>query len=357
MKTGLSLQEMAAELQRRNDAKRDFIADTRSLSVVKALQGPQVSVELELPGTGKTLNMAEGDVFREQVCGHYKIPRDYAGRIRETHPALYATTLNTFFKEEPARRMVRALDGSARAFLSDRFRPLDNFELANAVLPELMKHQSIQIVSTAFTERRFYLKAVFPKIETEVKRGDPVQIGLVISNSEVGAGSLAVLPLIYRLICLNGMIAEDYGQRKYHVGKRAADDEQAYELYTDKTKRLDDAAFFAKVRDTVRGVLTREVLGKLTAKLRDATEQKIEGKLLQVVELTAQRFGYTEKTQSGILEHLVKGGDFTRYGLMNAITRQSQDETDYETATRMEADGARIIELPKTDWAQLAEAA
>jgi hypothetical protein len=355
MKTGLSLEQMATELQRRNDAKRDFVADTRSL---RAVPGPQTTLNLALPGAGsKVINMTEGEVFQEQVCGHYKIPRDYAGRIRVAHPALYAETLNTHFQKEPARRMVRVLDGTARAFLSDRYRPLDDFDLGNAVLPELMNFPDINIVSSAFTERRFYLKAVFPRIEAEVKKGDPVQIGLVISNSEVGAGSLAVLPLVYRLICLNGMIAEDYGQRKYHVGKRASSEESAYELYTDRTRQLDDAAFFSKVRDTVKGVLTHETLNKLTAKLRDATEQPIENTLQNVVELTAKKFGYSERTQDNILRHLAAGGDLTRYGLMNAVTRASQDEQDYETATRMETDGARVIELPKTEWTALAAAA
>jgi len=351
MKTGLTLAEMATELQRRHEAKRDFVADTRHLTVTTAGQ-----VALSLPN--EHLVLTEGPVFQEQVCGHFKIPRDYASRIRQDHPELYRDTLNTFFGKEPTRRMVRALDGTARAFLSDRYRPLDNFELANAVLPVLMDHKDIRIESTEFTDRRFYLKAVFPRIQTEVKRGDVVQIGVMVSNSEVGSGALQVMPLLFRLVCLNGMIAEDYGQRRYHVGKRAAEEQAAFELYTDKTKALDDAAFFSKVQDTVKGVLTQDVLTKLASRLKEATEQPLEAKSLQsAVEVTAQRFGYTEATKDGILRHLIEGGDLSRYGLMNAITRQAQDEESYERATQLEMDGSRIIELPQTDWRAIAEAA
>lgn len=367
MKSGLSLAEMATELQRRNDSKRDFIADTSQLRVIP---GGEPTIQLDLPrgsrertareaGNGETaIVLSEGDVFRDQLLGHYKIPREYADRVRAAHPDLYAQTLNTYLSREPARRMVRTLDGRARAFLSDRYRPLDNFDLANAVLPELMEHRDIRIESTAFTERRFYLKAVLPRIETEVKKGDVVQIGLMVSNSEVGSGALQVAPLLFRLICLNGMIANDYGQRRYHVGKRASEEESAFEMYSDRTRQLDDAAFFAKVKDTVRGVLTRDVLEKLTGKLRDATTQKLTTTdLPKVIEVTAGKFGYTEATAQGILRHLIEGGDLSRYGLMNAITRQSQDEPDYETATRLEMDGARVIELPKAEWTALAEAA
>lgn len=354
MKTGLTLQQMAAELQRRHENKRDFIADTRQLTV---LPDKNTSLQLALPNA-PALALNEGNIFREQALGYYKIPREYADRVRAAHPDLYAQTLNTYFSREPARRMVRCLDGQARAFLSDRYRPLDNFELAQAVLPVLMDHQDIRIESTEFTDRRFYLKAVFPRIEMEVKRGDVVQIGIMVSNSEVGSGALQVAPLIFRLVCLNGMISPDYGQRRYHVGKRASEEELSYELYSDRTRQLDDAAFFHKVKDTVRGVLTQDVLEKLTAKMKDATEQKIESKdLPKVIEVTAKTLGYTESTAQGILAHLIQGGDLTRYGLMNAITRQSQDEGDYEVATRLEMDGSRLIELPKSDWRAIAEAA
>lgn len=352
MKAGLDLTSMAVELERRQNAKRDFISDTRQLTFTD-----DARLELDLP-TASRLPLAPGETFRRQVASHYKVPQEYAERVRTAYPKLYANTFNTHMQGDPARRMVRTLDGNARAFLSDRYRPLDDFDLAQAVLPEVLRQPEMRIESSQFTEARFYMKAVFPRIQTEVKKGDVVQIGLVVSNSEVGAGAMQVMPLVYRLVCLNGMISEDYGQRRYHVGKRASTEESAYELYSDDTKRLDDATFYAKVRDTVRGILTHDVLESLTQKMRDATVQKIEGVHIQnTVEVTAQHFGYNENTSGGILRHLIEGGDLTRYGLMNAITRQSQDEDDYEMATRMEKDGARIIELPRDDWRTIAEAA
>lgn len=352
MKSGLDLNQMAVELERRNNAKRDFVADTRSLVLDNTAH-----LKLNLP-TSKSIDLLPGETFRRQAATHYKVPQDYAERIRETYPALYAQTFNTHMQGSPTRRMVRTLDGNARAFLSDRYRPLDDYDLANAILPEIFRQPEMRLESSQFTESRFYLKAVFPKIQAEVKKGDVVQIGLVVSNSEVGAGAMQVMPMVYRLVCLNGMISPDYGQRRYHVGKRASEEESAYELYSDDTKRLDDATFYAKVRDTVKGILTHGVLEALTDKLREASQQKIEGVHIQnVIEVTAKRFAYGENTKAGLLRHLIEGGDLTRYGLMNAITRQSQDEPLYEIATRMEMDGSRIIELPREDWKQIAESA
>lgn len=353
MKSGLTITQMAQELERQAATKRDFIANTSQLAVAEN----GTALQMALPDR-EPLVLDLGEHFRRQAASHYKVPQEYAERIRTSHPQLYARTLNTFFDKEPARRMVRSLDGKARAFLSDRYRPLDNFQLAEAVLPVAMAQPQVRMESSQFTESRFYMKLVFPKIETEVKKGDVVQLGLNISNSEVGNGSLAVQVMVFRLVCLNGLIVPDMGQRRYHVGKRADETESAFEMYTDATKQLDDAAFFSKVRDTIKGVLNLPVLEKVVQKMRDATEQRIEGTQIQnVVEVTAKHFGYSQNTSGGILRHLIEGGDLTRYGLMNAITRQSQDEADYETATQLEMDGARIIELPQSDWKVIAESA
>jgi len=140
--------------------------------------------------------------------------------------------------------MVRTLDTEVRAFLSNRYRRLDNFDLAEAVLPILAEMgEGIRIVSAELTESRMYIKVINERLELEVKKGDVVQAGIALSNSEVGLGALSVEPLIYRLICTNGMIAKDYSKKRYHVG-RNADEGEAYELFTDETLKADDRAFF-----------------------------------------------------------------------------------------------------------------
>jgi hypothetical protein len=350
MKTGLSLDQMATELARRNSAKRDYVLDTRAITF---RGGNEILL-------GDKISTVPNKVFVEQAAQQAQVPIEYARRIRETQPGLFAETFNTLLWAQPKRRMVRTLDNTARALLSDRYRPLDNYDLAQAVLPALMDIPGIRFDSAQFTDDRFYLKAVLPRIETEVKVGDAVQIGLLVENSEVGRGSLKVLPLIYRLVCKNGMVCPDYGQRSYHVGRRRGSDDEGLdvaELYSDKTRELDDRAFFAKVTDTVKGVMTRDVLDRIVAKMREATEQPIDGNPLEVVEVTARKFGYSKETADGILQHLIRGGDLSRYGLMNAITRQAQDEDSFDDSVRLEADGARLIELPKTEWRALAKAA
>ena len=348
MKQGLSLVQMAQELERQRVTKRDFIADTRKISFSDDMQNVSL-----LQNAGATV-FGVNDYANKQFAELMKVPVQFYQRMQKDHPDLLSNTLNELLKREPSRRMVRTLDSTVRAVVSDKFRAMDNFDLANAVLPVLGEIPDMRVESTQFSDTRFYIKAVFPKTEGEIKRGDVVQAGIVISNSEVGAGSLSVQPLVFRLVCLNGMIASDFGQKRYHVGRRAAgDSEAAFELFSDRTKELDDAALWSKVQDTVRGVAKPEVFESIINKLRETTQQPIEGAVEEVVKATASRFGYSEATQQGVLAHLIQGGDLSRWGLANAITRQSQDEVSYDQATQMEADGGTLVELPSKDWQSL----
>ena len=77
---------------------------------------------------------------------------------------------------------------------------------------------------------------------------------------------------------------------------------------------------------------------------------------VKTVEVLADDFHYSADESSGILNHLIRGGDLTAYGLSNAITRTSQDLDDYDRATDLERDGSRILSLSSSSWNKLATA-
>lgn len=270
MKTGKTLVELATELERQSSAKKDFIASTESLEMTN-------TGELALESDTTSEQFPVTDHAHSQIAARLDIPAKYYNRMKVEAPELLAANVNEWFQSKPERRMVRTLDGEMRAFLSERYRRLDNFDLAEAVLPILAEMgEGIRIVSTELTDSRMYIKAINERLELKVKRGDVVQAGIAISNSEVGLGALKVEPLIYRLICLNGMVAQDYSKKRYHVG-RSADEGEAYELFRDETLKADDHAFFLKVQDTVRAAVDVIKFSMIVEKMREATEQRIEG--------------------------------------------------------------------------------
>jgi hypothetical protein len=126
--------------------------------------------------------------------------------------------------------------------------------------------------------------------------------------------------------------------------------ENAREYFRDETRAADDRAFFLKVTDAVGALFDP---ARFTARLdqyRAAGERRIEADPVRVVEATARRLTLTEGEKSAVLQHLIRGGDLSAWGLANAVTRTAEGVPDYDRATELEAAGGRVIELPVADW-------
>lgn len=359
MKTGRTLQELAIELDRQQHAKRDLLIDTPALSL--ALDGDAGRIALDINkgqgsnGLVEIERMGVNEIAHRQIGQHLGIPARYYDKMRSDFPELLATNVNGWFEKTPATRMIRTLDGTARAFLSDKYRRIDNFEVAQTVLPIIRDMGGATVESCELTDARMYLKVVNPRITAEVKKGDIVQAGLLITNSETGQGSVSVSPLIFRLACLNGMIAADNSLRKYHVGRtnEAGDN---FDIYRDETIEADDRAFMMKIEDTVRAAVNQAKFEQIVGRMREATEAHMEVRAVpQVVELAAKEFSLTQDEGNGILGHLIQGGDLSLYGLANAVTRHAQDIDSYDRSTELEATGWRMMTMSPALWRRLNE--
>ena len=76
--------------------------------------------------------------------------------------------MNTWLQSDEDWRMLRTLDGQVRAVLSDRYRRLDNFDLAESVLPILQQLPEVRFESVELTETKMYLKCITPRLKYEI---------------------------------------------------------------------------------------------------------------------------------------------------------------------------------------------
>lgn len=334
--------------------RRDFVAPGSELSMkavplMSSGEGAQKDHVLKVNGHGE---FPIRPIAHEQIASRTGIPNKYYEAMRVAAPDLLVTNVNHWFHAADNKRMVRTLDGKARAFLSDRYRPLDNLDLARVTLPLLSK-MGVRVESSELTEKRLYIKAVTEKITAEVRKGDVVQAGIVVSNSEIGMGSVKVEPMVFRLVCTNGLIINDAAMKKYHVGRAGAEGDLASEFFRDETRKADDKAFWMKVRDVVEGSFQADVFNRWVDRMRDATERIIDVNPVGVVEVVRRDHALDEAAGSDILQHLIRGGDLTQYGLLNAVTRASQDVPDYDRATELERLGGEILSLEDGEWNRL----
>lgn len=352
MKEGLTLQEMAAEITRQNDQKADYLVDTRTLQMEPC--GNQVYLNME----GNEMEPLEiNQIAHRQLGSHLKIPVDYYDRMLSNDPELLAHNVNTWFRKEPSTRMIRTLGGTARAFLSNRYRRIDNMEIAKVVLPLIGKMTDAHFESCQITDSRMYIKVVNRRLTAEVVKGDIVQAGIIISNSEVGQGSVSIQPLVYRLVCSNGMIVNDARARKYHTG-RVNTLEENFQLYSEETLAAEDHAFVKKIEDTVKAAVEEARFSQVVDLMRKATQVPINTTdVPAVVKMASKDFKITEEESAGVLQHLIEGKDLTLYGLSNAVTRHSQDIGSYDRATELESIGYKILSMPAPQWKRINQAA
>lgn len=343
MKQGKTLNELAKELERQRLARKDFIADTAGLEVVTDSNGV---TKVMMGFTDISGEFVISDIAHQQIATRLQIPFRYYQKMRLEYPELLDKNINSWFARTNEKRMLRTLDNRLRAFLSDRYRRLDNLELAEAVLPILNEIKGLEIISSEITETHMYIKVINKKLKAEVGENDIVQAGMVISNSEVGLGSLKVEPLVYRLVCKNGLIVKDYTQKKYHVGKQVDSEESAYEIYRDETLAADDKAFFMKVQDTVRCAVDETKFLLSVNKLIAVKSEHTGDNPIKTVELLADKYILNQNERGSILRHFIMGGDDSRFGLVNAVTRASQDIEDYNRATELERLGGELLSLP-----------
>jgi len=353
MKTGRTLEGLAHELSRQLQAKKDMIVPSPLMRLATDAGG-QCGLTVETPHGAAQFGITE--LAKHQLAEKLGIPYAYFERMRRAQPNLLDRNVNTWLHADTDRRMVRTLDGQVRALLSDRYRRLDNYDLAEHVLPILQRLPGGLLASVAMTDSRMYLKWITSEVRYEIQPGDILEAGVVITNSEVGLGSLSVQPLVHRLICSNGLIAADRSMRKTHVGRLNETQGDTVTVFRDDTLEAEDKAFFLKVRDVVESAVSEVTFRQVADRLRKTLGIVLSGDPAKSVDVVGTRFLLNEEERNGVLRHLITGGDLSGYGLVNAVTHYSQEVKDYDRATEFEMFGGKLLDLHAREWKEIAEA-
>jgi hypothetical protein len=367
MQTGKTITELAQAIEHQQKTAKDYLVPVERMSM---LGDGALTFK-----NGVDHKYSLNDWSAGQLASFTDIPKGYFDRLRAESTDLLASNVNHGLHRQlkdakmPPVRMLRTVDGKLRAFLSDRYRTLDSYDLLDAVLPTFMNHR-LKLVNAEITERRMYLRVTSPKLVGEVQKGDVVEFGMMISNSDVGAGSLKIEPFINRLVCLNGLVMTDPNDDKKismnqrHLGGRQGSESAIIERYlTDETKELNQKAFWNSVKDVVSGMVSQDLFDGQLEKLRRAADLPLKRyDLPEVVEITAKTVGLslTDMLKSDVVEALGAGGQgagLTQWGLINAFTAAAGGKnTDFDGSIELERAAGRILELNPTQWRSISNA-
>ena len=339
MKKGMDLSEFLARVREIDGGKADHIVKGGDMRLAEG------GTRLEVSGEGGRTAYDLAGLGQRQLGTRLGVPARFYDRMREEMPSVLVDTVNALLhgsgvsgEAEGAReesfllRTVRPQDGRprVRAVLTDSYNPLDDVEVLDAILEPLMGLEGLYVEACNVTPNGMEVKFVSRLVGGEVVPGDYVRAGIMVSNSEVGLGSLKVVPLIYRCVCSNGMCVEEAvgGATRRHI----------------RTRR-ENPLLLEELREKAFATLSQEVLGHQIERLREAAGVPItgeDGHLPRIREV----LGLTVQEADAVWEEFLSEGDLNAYGLGNAITKVSQGVEGFERATELEGIGWKATGMP-----------
>lgn len=338
-------------LQHEQESRVDVVLNTaRHTSLVLADEN-EVRLEVEAPELPEAngLSLPVTRWAHQQIAGRAQVPWKYYDRMLQQQPKLLMENVHTWWRNEPDDRLVRALlpngsPGRVRAWLSDRFRIIDNRDFVVTVLEECDRLGGIQVHSSHVDDERLYLQLVSDNLEGEMRRGQPIRLGLTVRNSEVGDGAVVVQPWVLVLACTNGMVVQQNYARRHLGGNYDPG------IVSGETVNLENAAIWSNVRDWVRYALAPENLNRVLAQLKRAEEVETPAKARPAVANVVRRMNLTTYEGQALLERYLLDAHTngqTQYGMVQAVTQVAHEApgNDYRRQVELEEVGGRLLDL------------
>lgn len=370
MKAGMSLEALLTEVQRQNEVKRDFTTSTEdNVRMVECEDLPHgVAVVMLKDGAAELERFAVSEQAHKQIAARLNIPSRYYLRLLADHRDLVVHQVNALFEREPASRLFRTLDGTLRAFLSDRYLRLDNNDVLEQTLPAIVKGElETQLLSTNVGENKMHMKVLFTgdelahEVTSRTKDGSTriIKPGFRMSNSETGQGTLAIEGFFYDGYCLNGCVfgqIEAFSFKRTHLGGRLIEGVD-FEVLSDQSRELEDKAIISQVSDVMTALANPEFAQKMVTRLRATTETGDVQSPVGAVDLAVKELDLREDEKESILTTFIEDRDYSQWGLASAITQvANQEATTYERSCELENVGANVIDLNQLQWNRFVQA-
>lgn len=363
-----TLQEIADVLKVQADSRYDVVAHSESLRFEGGnLMVSGTDAEITMDGvTPVDVCLTPTDVFDAGLAQRLDIPIKYLRKMRATTDAeaLLDANVNEWLARSSKQWFVRGFKsddetcGIARAFLSDRFNCVDNFDVLMAALDGIRAAGvAVNVVGCDLSERRMSVRIEAPEVSALAPAllanyrspfsGDrgadnpTVFAGFVISNSETGGGAFTITPRLVVQVCRNGMTITKDALRKVHLGSQM---DEGVIRWGDDTSHKNTELVTMQARDAVSTFCDVAYVESKIAEIEESAGVTV-AQPTKVIERVGKALTFTKEEQDGILGHFIQGGDLTAGGVMHSVTSFAQTVLDPDRAGFIEESGLQALVL------------
>ena len=284
-----------------------------------------------------------------QIAEKTGIRKEYYDKLvaENTHGKdtdIYAENVNYWMHNYEKVVLVRQFNDEMIAMLSDKYRVIDNYDVAMGVLKavtEKVNKTGHQIrMAHAYISSKSMSYTVYDETALVTIPGKPEEkywLGVSVRNSEVGYTAFEAAPLIVRQVCTNGMIRENPFRRR-HIGGRGEEGD----IWSDRTKIAESELILSQVTDMVNYSLDEEKVQDYLSKLGDLNEIQIDP---TGVEVSATVFNITQDEAKSIMGALEKNTAFDFVQSMTAYANNVLKKgNNPERATELQKIAGRAVE-------------
>lgn len=365
----MTYMEVIARLRAERAGALDAVVNTRDhvrIDIVEDDQGEMVPVVIfETPGVEDLEGFPHliTPWAHSQIADRTGVPMSYYRRMLADAPELMRDNLYHWWLNEPTNQLVRTVrpvdvfdDGGKvgvnmsqpklRAWLSDRYRVLDNMDFASTVLATA-KDAEAKITEAHLDDQRLYLKLMKPE-PVEVDQGDEFMVGLIARNSEVGDGSVSIQPVAYRVGTGASLIAPEKYKRIHLGGKIDTG------VLADDTIAEDNKVVWLKVRDWATFAFSVESAEALVEAFQRAAGNKLAVDARKAVHHVISGNGSGDEAMA-VLEAFLEAGDKTQMGLACALGKAGDGAASYRRKVELEEEAGRVAAMEPEEFTAMVE--
>lgn len=215
MKQGKVAGQIFSELEERNENRGDYSIYTKLCSVVSL--GNVLNFRVGFKEQDEYFVITE--LAHRQICDWLGLPFKYYESFLVDKPTIFLNMLNSLFSKIEDYRTLRVVNNKLIAFLSNYYLKYDDLELWRFANKLVSEARGLNILSAELTPEKIYIKIFDKRISAKMTDESIIYAGYLLSNSEVGLGSIKVEPLIYHSSSKSCYIFKKFAKRVYHMDK------------------------------------------------------------------------------------------------------------------------------------------
>lgn len=308
---------------------------------------PDGDVLLRIPAPKTTNEYLEFKIHNNalsQIAAEIEMPWSWMLKLMaqpEWGRAYLVEGLELFYGRLSSLFLLRAVDMSVRAFLSNKYKRLDSAPLIDSFC-EACAAVGAKPYEGYASDTKIGIQAVIPRLYEPVP-GELIAYGVSFANSDFGNGAMSVSIFILRVNSGMGMIGNN-SMRKVHLGKRLEEDID----WSDDTKLQDIKLVCSVIKDLVQGQLAEDRLNKAQDAIRTLYNTQVGDKqsvtdLLKKLLSKGDIDKVIEKYNAPDVEELPPGNNLWR--LVNAISWLAKNEKDEERQLELQAVAGKLLAL------------